>query len=374
MVEVNYVIVDILDLIYNLAWLVFLTRKHYGQVTTRAGHVFELNVLLNNNINIFMWILILDLRFLDGWCTITDTIDRIWLYGFMVAIACSQIETAMFLKTMSDQRMTTTTALKIILAVTGLTSGIAVIITLLLPSRSVCQSNSVCESLKMLTDFHRLIPETLIFVLICGVFGFAIFRSCQIRNRPAIMVPVKYRRYRNTDAPEGQGALFTVQRTMSQIIRELDENQAHYSRNVEDDIVVEDIEQIRIESPQNQAHYSRNVEEDIVVENIEQIRIESHSRNNSWIDQTENHQTSCLPGISTMFQTLNKYLKNSLISLVIILFYGPHLVTAMYGFVTNSGCEDPTLRLMSEISQICIIVLDICLPLLIKLKLDRLSQ
>ena len=368
MVEVTYVIFDLLDLFYNLAWLVFLTRKHYGQVTTRAGHIFELNVLLNNNISILMWILIADLRFLDGWCTITDMIDRICVSGSMVAFVCSQVETAVFLKTMSDQRMTTTTALKIILAVTGLTSGMAVISTLLLPSRSVCQSNSVCESIKMLTDFYRLIPGTLAYGLTCGVLGFAIFRSCQIRNRPVITVPVKYRRYRNTDAPHGQGALFTVQRTMSEMIEELDENQEAHSRNIEDDIVVEDIDQIRIETPPISS------EEVSICGIIQEI---DHSRNNfvnNRIDQTENHPIPCLPGISTILETLNKYLKNSLISLVIILFYGFHYVTAMYGFVTNSGCENSTLVLMSEISQYCVILFDLCLPLLINSKLDRLSQ
>ena len=155
---------------------------------------------------------------------------------------------------------------------------------------------------------------------------------------------------------------------MSEIIEELDENQEAHSRNIEDDIVVEDIEQIRIETPQISS------EEVSISDVIHQI---GHSRNNFvniWKDRTENHQTPCLPGISTMVQTLNKYLKNSLISLLIILFYGPHYVTAMYGFVTNSGCENSTLRLMSEICQYCIVVFDFGLPLLIKFKLDRLSQ
>ena len=371
MVDVTNLIIDLVFLIYNLAWLVFLTLKHYGQVTTKAGHIFELNVLLNNNISIFMWILIADLRFLDGWCTITDMIDRIWIHSTMVAIACSEIETAMFLKTMNDQRMTTNTALKIILVGTGLTSGIAVIITLLLPSRTVCQSKTFCESIKMMTDLYRLIPETLVFVLICGELGFAIFRSCQIRKRPVITVPVKYRRHRNQDAP--QGAIFTVRRTMSEIRQELDENQEAHSRNIEDDIVVEDIEQIRTETP-HISSYQSSISR--VTQEIE------HSRNNfvnNWIDQTENHQIPCLPRISTMLETLKvfevrKYLKNSLISLVIILFSGPHYVTAMYGFVINFECEDSTLRLMSEISLYCITVHDLCLPYLIKLKLDRLSQ
>ena len=39
----EWLCVDLLSFIYTLTWLVFLTRKHYGQVTTTAGHIFELN-------------------------------------------------------------------------------------------------------------------------------------------------------------------------------------------------------------------------------------------------------------------------------------------------------------------------------------------
>ena len=53
----EWLCVDLFSFIYNLTWLVFLTRKHYGQVTTTAGHIFELNVLMITTINIFILII-----------------------------------------------------------------------------------------------------------------------------------------------------------------------------------------------------------------------------------------------------------------------------------------------------------------------------
>lgn len=75
-----------------------------------------------------------------------------------------------------------------------------------------------------------------------------------------------------------------------------------------------------------------------------------------------------------LIQTLNKYFKNTLMSLLILTSQLPWYSTAMYGFITNSGCENPTFRLMSEISEYSIIMFNIILPVLIKLKLDRLSK
>ena len=67
MVEVAKVFADLSVLFFNLAWLVFLTQKHFGKVTTTAGHIFELNVLFNNTMNIFLWILLVDSGLQDYW-------------------------------------------------------------------------------------------------------------------------------------------------------------------------------------------------------------------------------------------------------------------------------------------------------------------
>ena len=181
MLKVAWFLTDLLDFFYQLSWLVFLTRKHYGQVTSTAGHIFELNVLLQNTLAIF-WILLVDSGALDGWCTISDMLTLISMYNIMVAIAGSQIETAIFLKTLNVNTMMTNTAGKIILAMSIFTSGIAVIITLVHPSRKVCLMQSettFCEYMKM--DIYRIIPGTLFLIpLIFAVLGFTIFRSYQI--------------------------------------------------------------------------------------------------------------------------------------------------------------------------------------------------
>ena len=68
MVEFAWLLADLLNFVYNLGWLVFLTHKHYGQVTTTAGHIFELNVQLNNTISVFIWLVLVDLDALNTWC------------------------------------------------------------------------------------------------------------------------------------------------------------------------------------------------------------------------------------------------------------------------------------------------------------------
>ena len=147
---------NLIILFYNLAWLVFLTKKHYGQVTTRAGHIFELNLLLQLTFSIFLWILLVDLGALDGWCTLRDILSGVLFYGPWVALAGSQIETAIFLKTLNVNTMMTNTAGKIILAMKIFTYGMAIIFTLVLPDRKMCQIRTeLCESLNM-TDIHQI--------------------------------------------------------------------------------------------------------------------------------------------------------------------------------------------------------------------------
>ena len=117
MAAYEYLLVDLITLIYNLAWLVFLTHKHYGQVTTTAGHIFELNMLLNININIFFSIIIVDLEVFP-WGIISEIPDINVQYSHLVAVAGSQLETAIFLKTLNVNTMMTTTAVKITLILT----------------------------------------------------------------------------------------------------------------------------------------------------------------------------------------------------------------------------------------------------------------
>ena len=111
-----FTLVGSFNLIYNLSWLVYLTHKHYGQVTTTAGHIFELNVLLNYTLNTLSLLLTVNLELLP-WGTLSEIINATTYYGYLVAMAGSQIETAIFLKKLDVITMMTNTAGKIILVV-----------------------------------------------------------------------------------------------------------------------------------------------------------------------------------------------------------------------------------------------------------------
>ena len=75
-----------------------------------------------------------------------------------------------------------------------------------------------------------------------------------------------------------------------------------------------------------------------------------------------------------IMKTIHKYLKNTMISLLILTSLLPWYSTGLYGLITNSGCEDPTIKTMAEMSEYGYYMLTIFLPVLIKLKLDRLSE
>ena len=373
MAEFAWLLADLLNFVYNLGWLVFLTHKHYGQVTTTAGHIFELNVQLNNTISVFIWIVLVDLDALNTWCIVSDILDTILLYSQLVAIAGSQVETAIFLKKMNVNTMMTNTAGKIILAMTMAMATIGVIVTFVLPSRTLCLSKTTfCEFLKP-TDFYRVtIPATLVLLIILSVLVFTVFRSHQItRKRDAVhpenevegerhKIEVKRGNVLNDKPPTQEGTLLTMQTVNSEHNRESEENQETPSRIVENDIVVDDIEFVDEGSPSSS----------------DQVSIGCMVHEISQVDGNQQNQINCLPGIGMMqlIQTLNKYFKNTLMSLLILTSQLPWYSTAMYGFITNSGCENPTFRLMSEISEYSIIMFNIILPVLIKLKLDRLSK
>ena len=98
------------------------------------------------------------------------------------------------------------------------------------------------------------------------------------------------------------------------------------------------------------------------------------------LNELENYSTEdpmnngqCLPGISIM-KTINKYFKNALISLLILACEFPWYVSNLYGFLTDSGCENSTLRSMSTLSFYYMWIFYLVLPFLIKIKLDRLSE
>ena len=178
----DWLFVDLFLLIYNFAWLVFLTYKHYGQVTTKAGHIFELHVQLMFTMDILSWILLVEEVLPSG--ILTEIIFPTVSYCVVIAVAGSQIETAIFLKTLDTNTMMTNTAAKIILAmdifslITG--TGTGVISTLALPSS--IQSKPECQFMTPKAFYQFTIPCTVVLVILLGVIGFAVFRSRQIRK------------------------------------------------------------------------------------------------------------------------------------------------------------------------------------------------
>ena len=111
---------------------------------------------------------------------------------------------------------------------------------------------------------------------------------------------------------------------------------------------------------------------------IDESQIQEQETNS---ENSENHQNQigCVPlpsasGIHMILKTIQKYLKNTVISLLIVTSLLPPDLLFIYGFLTNSGCEDPTIRDWAEISEYCYYMLHICLPFLIKLRLARLSE
>ena len=358
MVEVAKFIADLFVLFYNLGCLGFLTQKHFGQVTTTAGHIFELNVLFNNTMNIFLWILLVDSGLQDYWCTLSRTVLTISSLSSLVAIAGAQIETAIFLKTLNVNTMMPNTAAKIILVMTIFAVGMGVLTSLMaLPSaRTVCQIETFCNTFMKNEHQMTIRPASLVFVVVFAVMGFTVFRSHQFKTKRHINChqnrgKMKRTERRNEDhlniePAQGQGRLFTIQEAISNFERQSEENQETPSVNVEDDIVIEDIETLATS---------------------DQV-----SNGNTL---TENQLNTCLPGIDLMIQTLNKYFKNTLMSLLILSYLLPWNLTLLYGRITDSGCENPTFRLMIQINVYYYLLLfNIFLPFLIKLKLDRLSN
>ena len=475
-----FTLVGSFNLIYNLSWLVFLTDKHYGQVTTTSGHIFELNVLLNYTLNTLSLLVTVNLELLP-WGTLSEIINATTYYGYLVAMAGSQIETAIFLKKLDVNTMMTNTAGKIILVLDIISLGMGIIITLVVPLwRENQKKTQVCEFISPDAFYRFSIPLTVVIVIVLVVTGFAVFRSIKIRRKNQVAeIEVGLRNTLNvTPIPD---RIFTIQARFPEAKRETEETPPG---NVEDDLVVEDIEivntettavnrdledyhEIRIgneeneklekevglrenmkkphfqdriitvqarsfelyrESEENHQAPPGNIEDDIVVEDTEIVDTEitvvnrdfeeNHKTRqaNEEVSQVENrntlnyqtplenvedviqtphsmdqlsihrmiqtmennteyqqNETPCLPGIA-IIQTLNKYLKNGLISLLILTSEFPWYLTGVYAFISNSGCENTDFKITAEISFLDQCISYLFLTILIKKKLDRLSE
>ena len=181
-----------------------------------------------------------------------------------------------------------------------------------------------------------------VLVIVLGVFGYALFRSQQIRKTRAIeehfgFEGAGHRIGGRENGTPSQDGLFAIHDAISEINRDLKENGATPLRNVEE-------------------------EEDIFVEDTELATLSSSAmlhticQNNGFNlenSMTENQQNDvhCLPGTGIIMQTLSNYLKNALISLLImtsLLFLN---LPTLYAFLTHSECENPTLMAITELTN-----------------------
>ena len=180
MANFEWFLVDFFNLVYHLSWLAFLIRKHYGQVTTTAVHIFELNLQLNVTINYFLFIITVDLDVLP-WGTMTEILHVTMFYSYLLAMAGSQIQTAIFLKTLNVNTMMTNTAGKIILFLFILSVVTGISVTLV--QRENQYEIEYCEFLKPNVFYQFTVPSAVVLVIVLVVLVFAVFRSIKIRRR-----------------------------------------------------------------------------------------------------------------------------------------------------------------------------------------------
>ena len=364
----EWLLVDSLNLVYHLAWLVYLTWKHYGQVTTTAGHIFELNLQLNVTINYFLYIFIVDMEVLC-WGIMSEILHLTMFYSYLLAMAGAQIQTAIFLKTLNLNNMMTPAAGKIIFFLFTLSVVTGVSVTLV--QHENLYEIEYCEFLTPKVFYQFTVPSAVVLVIVLVVLVFAVFRSLKITRRT-----IDIEEYfgedgtgneRRRDTPS-QDRLFTVQATISELNREMDENPETPSQNMENDIVVEDIGFNSVLDDQRVDNNLTSTDQlSIGMLYQENDQGNANTRNN----MTGQHTTPCLPGINVI-ASINKYLKNALLSLLFLIAQLPWSVTALIGFITNAECEN--FRVVSEFCFFSFISSLTCLPILIKIKLDRLSE
>ena len=349
--------------------------------------MFELNVLLNAIIGNFLWIVLTEFEVLRLGFT-SDLIE----FCLLVATAGSQIETIVFLKTLTVNTMMTNTAGKIILAMTMFSFGLAVFNTLAWPSTMVHKSEIMsCDYLKpMAMDFKRKFILTLIYtftiLIVFTVLSFGVFRGLQIRrtsDNAELIYETAMRRGDTLNTPS-QERLFTIQAMILEL------NQEASRGIIEEDLEIQDIELDRMETSPSIEQMS--VSEPEIQQNpfgcdppsIHNVMIDEISQseeanaeifmNSHTSSEVQQDAFGCVPGINIIMKTIQKYMKNSMISLIFLTLLLPWYLTLVFGFISNSGCEDPTIKFMAEMSEDSLYIVTIFLPLVIKLKLDRLSE
>ena len=125
--------------------------------------------------------------------------------------------------------MMTNTAGKIILVMMMGSVGLAVIMTLALPSKIVQTSEIYsCEYLTPESFFRLIIPKTVGFVLVLSVMGFGVFRGLQIRRTGVVEespdnstpMEIEHETGGRSRVTPPQGRLFTIMEMISELNQE----------------------------------------------------------------------------------------------------------------------------------------------------------
>ena len=126
----------------------------------KAGHIFELNVLVNYSLYSLLMILLVDLEVLP-WGPISEILQTTLFFSYLLAVTGSQIETVIFLKTLDVNTMVTNTAGHIIAALTFCSLSLAVTTTLAKPSWNVNERKTeYCEFITPKAFYRTTIPST----------------------------------------------------------------------------------------------------------------------------------------------------------------------------------------------------------------------
>ena len=172
--------------LYLGSWLMFLTKKHYRGLTTRAGHIFELFVLLNNTIDSFFLVFLESGIVADTdvteFCAVLETLLSATSINFFVSVAGTQVETAIFLRTRSVDTMTTNTAGYICLGMAIFSLVAGSVITLVFPEARVCRKvTTACEYYAPWDLYRTIIPASVSLLIVLAVMGLTIYSSFQFK-------------------------------------------------------------------------------------------------------------------------------------------------------------------------------------------------
>ena len=233
---------DICVFLYLGSWLAYLTKKHYREVTTRAGHIFELHVLLNQTIDIFFWFFLDSGALADAdvaeLCTLNETLITAFTINIYVGVAGSQIETAIFLRTKSLHVISTNTAGFICLGMSVFSLVMASLLTLLTPGARQCRRiTSSCDYFVPWDFYRTILPASVSLTIVVIVLGITLYSSHQFNWSQQIGTEVD-----NLDHDMHNAPIFENEPVFKKVKHKRNENAVNISNIRKNDLVIEDIE------------------------------------------------------------------------------------------------------------------------------------